>query len=100
MAHPEEAHWQAVTHILRYLKGSLDYGILYSRAESSNVKGFTAASAPIRFEGTLMQTGQPARTLEGQLEVTSSQLPKELLYGQVKDSRLFLCHLQKQNIAL
>jgi hypothetical protein len=51
MAHPELAHWQAVIHILRYLKGTLDYGILYRRAHSSNVSGFTATSTPLKFDG-------------------------------------------------
>jgi len=32
MAHPLESHWQAVKHILHYLKGTLDYGLCFQPA--------------------------------------------------------------------
>jgi hypothetical protein len=51
MSHPELAHWQAVLHILRYLKGTLDYGILYRKADSPKVHGFSSTAPALKCKG-------------------------------------------------
>lgn len=41
MSNPKAIHYQAAKQILRYLKGTLDYGLLYKRKEIFSVIGFT-----------------------------------------------------------
>jgi hypothetical protein len=43
MAHPQQAHLDAVLHIIRYLQGTLDTGILYHKSLPSQLTGFTDA---------------------------------------------------------
>ncbi|XP_059088714.1 uncharacterized protein LOC131884843 [Tigriopus californicus] len=39
-SHPGHVHWSAVTRILRYLQGTLELGISYSRTSTSELVGF------------------------------------------------------------
>lgn len=41
MEHPTEQHLSAVKRILRYIKGTFDFGVLYKRGEKSELVGFT-----------------------------------------------------------
>ncbi|GKB48853.1 retrovirus-related pol polyprotein from transposon TNT 1-94 [Tanacetum coccineum] len=41
MESPKEVHLQAAKRIMRYLQGTLDYGIMYKRGEDSELIGFT-----------------------------------------------------------
>ena len=41
MASPREPHLQAAKQVLRYIRGTLDFGILYIKEESSVIFGFT-----------------------------------------------------------
>eukprot|EP00253_Pinus_taeda_P018932 PITA_18932 len=41
MERPKEAHWQAVKRILRYVKGTKMFGILYNVSEHSHLVGYT-----------------------------------------------------------
>ena len=41
MERPKEAHWQAAKRILRYVKGTKKYGILYTTSECSDLIGYT-----------------------------------------------------------
>ena len=41
MHSPSENHMKAAKRILRYLRGTLDYGLLYSKAESFELRGFS-----------------------------------------------------------
>ena len=41
MASPREPHLQAAKQVLRYIRGTLDFGILYIKGESSVIFGFT-----------------------------------------------------------
>lgn len=43
MQFPQQAHWEAVLHILRYLSTTSDLGILYSRCGPPSLSGFTDA---------------------------------------------------------
>ena len=41
MEKPKDAHWQAAKRILRYVKGTKRYGILYTTSENSELIGYT-----------------------------------------------------------
>ncbi len=41
MHDPKEKHWWVVKHILRYLKGIVDFGIVYGRNENTTIMGYT-----------------------------------------------------------
>eukprot|EP00253_Pinus_taeda_P018881 PITA_18881 len=41
MERPKETHWQATKRILRYVKGTKRFGILYTSSESSDLVGYT-----------------------------------------------------------
>eukprot|EP00253_Pinus_taeda_P007023 PITA_07023 len=41
MERPKEAHWQAAKRILRYVKGTKSFGILYNVSEHSDLVGYT-----------------------------------------------------------
>eukprot|EP00253_Pinus_taeda_P036696 PITA_36696 len=43
MVEPKRAHWAAAKHVLRYLQGTIDYGLLYSKGKDIRVSGFTDA---------------------------------------------------------
>ena len=43
MARPQQAHLDAAHHILKYLQGTTDFGLLYKSALQLQVKGFTDA---------------------------------------------------------
>ena len=41
MATPKESHWLAAKRILRYIKGSLNLGLLYAYSENSQLVGYS-----------------------------------------------------------
>ena len=41
MEKPKDAHWQAAKRILRYVKGTRRFGILYTASECSDLVGYT-----------------------------------------------------------
>ena len=41
MQKPHESHWLAAKIILRYIKGSMQYGVFYSRKANVSVLGYT-----------------------------------------------------------
>jgi hypothetical protein len=41
MAKPHESHWNATKAVLRYLKGTLDYGIKYTDASDVELTGYS-----------------------------------------------------------
>ena len=43
MVDPRRVHWTTVKHILRYIRGTLEYGVVYERLESVQLAGFTDA---------------------------------------------------------
>ena len=43
MSNPSKAHWMAVKQILRYLKGTMSYGLKFSDSENDKVVGFADA---------------------------------------------------------
>ena len=42
-AKPTKQHWIAVKHIFRYLKGTVHYGLQYSKVEQTDCIGFSDA---------------------------------------------------------
>eukprot|EP00253_Pinus_taeda_P016365 PITA_16365 len=43
MVEPKEVHWAATKHILRYLQGTINYGLLYTKGKDIRLSGFTDA---------------------------------------------------------
>ena len=43
MENPGQSHWSAVKHILRYLKGTIDHGVLLGGTQALTLKGFADA---------------------------------------------------------
>ena len=41
MVQPKRAHWVAAKHVLRYLKGTVDYGLNYERRDGIELIGYT-----------------------------------------------------------
>jgi len=41
MSKPLESHWNAVKSVLRYLQGTIDYGIIYTNSSNVRLIGFT-----------------------------------------------------------
>ena len=43
MVEPKRAHWAAAKHVLRYIQGTVDYGLLYTRSKDIILSGFIDA---------------------------------------------------------
>ena len=43
MVELKRAHWATAKHVLRYIQGTVDYGLLYSRSKDIRLSGFTDA---------------------------------------------------------
>ena len=43
MVEPRRAHWAAAKHILRYLRGTVEYGLRYTKGNEIQLSGFTDA---------------------------------------------------------
>ena len=43
MVDPQRVHWTAAKHILRYIRGTVGYGLVYECKESVQLAGFTDA---------------------------------------------------------
>ena len=43
MQNPKTSHLDAAKRVLRYVKGSIDYGLLYKKSDNFLLKGFTDA---------------------------------------------------------
>ena len=41
MDSPRQSHWQVAKQILRYVKGTIDYGLFYSSASKIDLVGYT-----------------------------------------------------------
>eukprot|EP00253_Pinus_taeda_P002914 PITA_02914 len=43
MVEPKRAHWAAAKHVLRYIQGTVEHGLLYTRGNDIRLSGFTDA---------------------------------------------------------
>ena len=43
MVEPKRAHWARAKHVLRYIRGTVDYGLLYTKSKDIRLSGFTDA---------------------------------------------------------
>jgi hypothetical protein len=43
MVEPRRAHWTAAKHILRYLRGIVEYGLRYAQGDGVKLVGYTDA---------------------------------------------------------
>lgn len=41
MSEPWEVHWQAANRIMRYLRGTRDFAIMYKRGDDDKLKAYT-----------------------------------------------------------
>ena len=48
MENPGRVHWEAVKHVLRYLKSTWDWKLVYGRAESHGLEGFMDADGAMQ----------------------------------------------------
>eukprot|EP00253_Pinus_taeda_P012622 PITA_12622 len=46
MVHPTKLFWKVTKHVLRYLRGTSQYGLWYIRIEGVKLQGFTYATRP------------------------------------------------------
>ena len=44
MVDPRRVHWTAAKHILRYIRGTMEYGLVYERRGSVQLAGFIDAN--------------------------------------------------------
>ena len=44
MVDPRRVHWTAVKHVLHYIRGTMEYGLVYERSGSVQLAGFTDAN--------------------------------------------------------
>ena len=42
-SNPTEQHWKAVKHIIRYIAGTINYGLMFTRSETTDCTGFSDA---------------------------------------------------------
>ena len=76
---PTKQHWTAVKHVMRYLKGKVNYDIHYRKKSYKNVFA------------TLMQTGQETLMIEDQHLPIYFKSVVELLLGAIRNNHLLLC---------
>ena len=50
MVDPRRVHWTAAKHIVRYIRGTVEYGLVYERRGSVQLAGFTNADWEICVE--------------------------------------------------
>jgi hypothetical protein len=56
MVEPRRIHWVAAKHVLRYLRGTVDYGLSYIQRDGVKLTGFTDADwAGARWTGRVLQ---------------------------------------------
>ena len=44
MVEPKRAHWETAKHVLRYIQGTVEYGLLYTKSNDIRLSGFTDAN--------------------------------------------------------
>jgi hypothetical protein len=86
MVKPLEIHWNAEKVVLRYLKGTLDYGIKYIDASDVELTGYSDSD----WAGNLDDRRSTTRYVFG--------IGSGLFHGAVKNNLLYLCLLLKHNI--
>ena len=43
MSHPGQDHWCGVKRVLRYIKGTLDFGLMYRHTDNFDLQGYSDA---------------------------------------------------------
>ena len=89
MSRPSEDHWFSVKRVLRYLKGTLKYGLK-----------FTAHDRKRNCLATVMQIGQEMLTLEDQHRAMCFRLEVAQSVGQAGNKQQLQSPLRKLNMLL
>ena len=50
MVDPQRVHWTTAKHVLRYIRGTMEYGLVYEHSGSVQLAGFTDADWAGRVE--------------------------------------------------
>jgi hypothetical protein len=88
MAKPHESHWLATKRVLRYLKGTANFGIKYTNEFDVKLTGYSDSD----WVEILMTENQP--------HDIHSTLDRGSCLGAVRNNQLFLCHQLKLNTKL
>jgi len=86
MSKPKKPHLDAVKRILRYVKGTINFGIMYKKTIDCQVMGYCDAD----YAGIVAH--------DDQLQDISLVLDLELYHGAVRDNQLWHCLVLKQSI--
>jgi hypothetical protein len=89
MERPLESHWNAVKGVLRYLKGTIDFGIKYTDSFDVELTGYSDSD----------WAGNPDDR-RSTIGYAFSILDPRLFHGAARSNLLYLCHLLRQNIKL
>eukprot|EP00253_Pinus_taeda_P006843 PITA_06843 len=75
MERPKEAHWQAAKRILRYVKGTKRFGILYTTSECSDLIGYTDSDWARSVDDRNSTSGYVFHTGSGAISWASKKQP-------------------------
>jgi hypothetical protein len=85
MEKPLENHWNVAKGVLRYLKGTIDYGIKYTDSFGVELTSYS-------------DSGLAILMIEDLLQVMHLALDPGLFHGAIRSNLLYLCHPLTQNI--
>eukprot|EP00253_Pinus_taeda_P021747 PITA_21747 len=57
MVEPRRAHWAAAKHVLKYIQGTVEHGLLYTRGNDIRLSGFTDADWAVSLVDRKITTG-------------------------------------------
>ena len=75
MAKPHESHWNAAKVVLRYLKGTLDYGIKYTDASDVELTGYSDSDWAGNLDDRRSTTGYAFNIGSGVVSWSSKKQP-------------------------
>lgn len=92
MAHPIVSHWNVVTHILWYLQGTIDFGIIYSQlASPTTLDGYIKTPSPIPFQVFTNADWAAYKASRRSIGGYIFTLTRGKLHGLAKDNPPFPC---------
>lgn len=101
MSKPQQQHWKSVKHILRYLKGTINFGIQFTKSPHSNLEGYTDADYlgcidTHRSRGAyLLQLASGPISWSSKLQSTISKSTTEAEYKALSECAKEAVHLRR-----